>query len=223
MCIRDRTYSGSTDNVTLGDLDGDGHLDVLVAEDGARAVSYWRGAGDGSLEEQRRYGAGRPATSVAAGDFTGDGRADLMALVEPQGFANWYYPAVSLLAGVPAPWTDLGQGLFGTHGVPSLAGAGPATPGANAQLGLAGALEGAPAFLVGGLAQVDLPLLGGVLVPSGEFVVALTADAAGAIELPFQWPASQASGFQLLFQTWILDPGAPQTFAASNAVRAVQP
>ena len=94
------TYSGSTDNVSLGDLDGDGLLDILIANSGAQEISYWRGLGNGAFEPQRRFGAGRPPTSVVAGDYTGNGIPDLMILVEPQGFGNWYYPAVSLLEGL---------------------------------------------------------------------------------------------------------------------------
>jgi hypothetical protein len=217
------TYSGGTDNLTLGDVDGDGHVDVLVSDNSAQEISFWRGRGDGSLESQRRLGAGLATTSCAVRDFDGDGASDVMALVEPEGFGGWYYPAVTLLRGVPNPWEDLGQGLAGTHGVPALVGAGPATPAANAQGALDGALESAPAFLVVGISQLGLPLLGGVLVPTIDFILPLSTDAAGADLQTFHWPASQPSGAQLSFQTWIVDPGAIQGFAASNAVRATQP
>ena len=217
------TYSGGTDNVTVSDVDGDGSLDLLVANASSQDVSFWRNRGDGTFEPFRRYGAGRSATSLVHADWTGDGLSDLAVLVEPHGAGNWYYPALSILPGREALWTDLGQGLAGAHGVPVLTGAGTLIDGSNVFLELEGALESSVAFHVVGFASLTLPLLGGTLVPSPDAVLVIPTDLAGDSTLALQWPVGLPGSFELFFQTWILDGAAVQGVAASNAVRANQP
>ena len=99
-------YHGSycrSDNystVDLADVDGDGHLDAMIASFGAQDVAFWRGNGDGTFQELARYGDGRLAYDHEYGDFTGDGRGDLAVLVEPASPSNgWYYPGIILLRG----------------------------------------------------------------------------------------------------------------------------
>ena len=61
-------------SITVGDFDGDGTLDVAVANSD-RAVSMLLGNGDGTFQRGGNFGAGN--ASVAMGDFNGDGRPDL--------------------------------------------------------------------------------------------------------------------------------------------------
>lgn len=218
------SYSGYTDNVTVADLDADGDLDLLTANRNSQDISYWRNRGDGTYDEFVRYGAGRAAASLVPGDWTGDGRVDLGVLVEPLGgLGSWYYPALAILDGREAPWTDLGQGLAGAAGEPVLVGTGSLAPGTKLELSLANALGGSLAFHVIGFGELTIPLLGGVLVPTPDAFVALPTDLAGEGGYSLTWPATTPSGFELYFQTWVLDASAPQAVAASNAVRGTQP
>jgi Tol biopolymer transport system component len=117
-----------------------------------------------------------------------------------------------------APWADLGHGLAGATGIPSLVAQGSLAPLNTTRFELAGAAPGAPAVLIAGLDQIDLPLLGGVLVPLPVWVLPSTLDAAGAAALDVAWPLGVPSGLALYAQAWTLDAAGPQGVAASNAV-----
>ena len=217
------TYSGYTDDIEAADLDGDGLVDVLVADHDAQQISVWRGAGDGSLEDHVRYGAELPTETALVRDMDGDGTGDLVALVLPSAQNGWWYPAVTVLDGLQSPWSDLGLGLAGSVGTPTLSGAGAASPGANFALSLDGAAALAPTFLVVGTTRIDLPILGGTLVPSPDFLFTTATDAEGGDELLFPWPPNGAPGLELTFQSWVIDAAAAQGVAASNGLLGTQP
>lgn len=114
-------------------------------------------------------------------------------------------------------WRSVLGAMDGSLGSPRLEGTGSPVGTAPVSLELSGALPGAPAWLVGGLSRVDLPLLGGVLVPSLDVLVGILPDASGSLSVPFAWPGLPP-GFDLHFQAWILDPAGPAGFAASNGI-----
>ena len=72
------TAGNYPDAVALGDLDGDGRLDVAVASGNANSVSVLLGNGDGTFRAKEDYGTGWYPTSVAIGDLNWDGKPDLV-------------------------------------------------------------------------------------------------------------------------------------------------
>jgi hypothetical protein len=68
---------GSPDSLAVGELNGDGMVDVVTASQAADAVTVLLGNGDGTLLAQRRF-AVSGATSIAVGDFNSDTIADLV-------------------------------------------------------------------------------------------------------------------------------------------------
>lgn len=76
-------------SVAIGDVNGDGKSDLAVANfDNSvdevpwapGTVSVLLGNGDGTFQAQTTYPTGAGTVSVAIGDFTGDGRADLAVI-----------------------------------------------------------------------------------------------------------------------------------------------
>lgn len=68
--------------VAVGDLNGDGKPDVIVAMGGvsdAASVGVLLGNGDGTLGSQMLYGTAPSIASLAIGDFNGDGKLDWVA------------------------------------------------------------------------------------------------------------------------------------------------
>jgi hypothetical protein len=65
------------DSVVVADLNGDGHLDLAVADDTGTAVSVLLGNGDGTFQAHKDYAAGSFPHWVAVGDFNGDKALDL--------------------------------------------------------------------------------------------------------------------------------------------------
>ncbi len=118
------------------------------------------------------------------------------------------------------PWRVLGGGLKGTKDVPNLAGVGPLTAGSPTRLALRGASPSAPGWIVAGFSLLELPLLGGTLVPSPDVHAPILATAQGSLDLTFPWPAL-APGTELTAQAWFFDPGAPQGWSASNALTMI--
>jgi hypothetical protein len=64
-------------SVAIGDLNGDGRLDLVVANYTSGTVSVLLGNGDGTFGTKTDFGAGYGPASVAMGDLNGDGKADL--------------------------------------------------------------------------------------------------------------------------------------------------
>src|SRR5690348_9240552 len=63
--------------VAVGDFNGDGNLDLAVANLVSNDVSILLGNGDGTFQPALSYSAGSGPESITIGDFNGDGRLDL--------------------------------------------------------------------------------------------------------------------------------------------------
>lgn len=121
-------------------------------------------------------------------------------------------------------WDDLGEGLAGTYGVPTLAGSGWLTAGLPVSIDATDLLENASAALVAGFGQLGAPFKGGLMVPTIDLLITgLPTGALGELSLVAPWPPGIPSGFSIYMQVWLPDPAGPQGFAATNAVKGTTP
>ena len=125
---------------------------------------------------------------------------------------------------LPDPWTDIGFGLAGVSGVPSLAGTGQLTTGSAGTLVLANAAPAAPCLLFISLASSPVSFKCGTLAAQPiAFQFPLGTDGSGGLPLGWtSWP-SGLSGASLWFQYAIADGAAVCGVALSNALRADVP
>ena len=79
-------------SVALGDFNGDGKLDLAVANALDNSVSVLLGNGDGTFQTQTTYATGSGPYVVVANDFNGDGKLDLAVV-------NYSDNTVSILLG----------------------------------------------------------------------------------------------------------------------------
>jgi hypothetical protein len=228
----------------LGDLDGDGHLDLAIGANLDDDGGPERGAvwvvfldADGAVLSHAKISAtsgGFTATLdllddfgialAPLGDHDGDGVGDLAigSLWDDDGGVDRGAAYVAFLDA--GHWTPLGGALAGAGGFPVLAGSGTLVGGAPGAIALSNALPGAAAHLVVGFSALSAPFKGGTLVPNPSLVISgLPVSAAGTLLLLFVWPASLPPDFKTWLQFWIPDAGGPQGFAASNGLLAVTP
>jgi sulfatase modifying factor 1 len=166
-----------------------------------------------------------PTRLIRGGDFANSGA--LMA--SPTGLVGDLNMAaeganIGFRVGSLEPWEDLGGALVGTAGEPVQQGLGSLIPGALLRLTLTDANPASLAFLIAGFSRVDVPFLGGTLVPDPLFISpAASTGPAGEAAFALPWPSGVAPGTGLITQFWIVDQAGPQGFSASNAIRKVTP
>jgi hypothetical protein len=125
------------------------------------------------------------------------------------------------------PWTDLGFGKAGTHGMPVLSGFGTMGPLSPLVLTLENALENTTAWLAVGFATVYAPFKGGTFIPDiafPGFLAPVPTDGLGEVVLSDTTPPGSPPGFSFYAQYWIQDAGAAGApVSASNGLQGTTP
>ena len=94
------------DSVTAGDFNGDGYIDLAVANYCSNTVSILLNNGNGTFTQSSTPSVGSDPYSVTAGDFNGDGLLDLAV-------ANYCSNTVSILL-------NNGNGTFAQSSTPGV-------------------------------------------------------------------------------------------------------
>ena len=224
---------GFAANDLIVDLDGDGWNDVVICDidvdvpgvSGRIFVYHNPGGTIGeeiTLREERQTASpggwlGAPGLfqqdlvgghDVAAFDIDRDGDTDLV-LGRNNGTFVWTNDLDPIVC-----QEDLG---FGGPGGTTLSVCGPAlSTGSTADLLLAGAPPGAPAFLGFGFDVNPIPFAGGTLVPFPPAgVLGFVTDAAGEV----LQPVTGGGALELVVQFVVVDPLQAEGFQVSNAVQ----
>ena len=99
-------------SVAVGDLDGDGKLDLAVANEGSYAVSVYRNTssngsvGAGSFAIPIDFTTGTQPRSVAIGDLDGDGKLDLAVANQASGTVSIFRNMATSGSIVPSSFAD---------------------------------------------------------------------------------------------------------------------
>ncbi|MBM3975602.1 MAG: hypothetical protein FJ299_01275 [Planctomycetes bacterium] len=127
----------------------------------------------------------------------------------------------AVLPAQPPIWIDVGFAKPGTSGAPHLVGSGPLVAGSTNRVTLSNAKPLSTALLGVGANALNLPLLGGVLVPEPTLIFGQVTSSTGGASLSSTWPAGIPVGQPLYFQYWIQDSAASFGYSASNGLKAL--
>lgn len=130
---------------------------------------------------------------------------------------------VSLFHATVAPlWCDLPGGIPGALGLPTMTGQGTINLVRPLTLTIRNYQPHAPGILVIGTSAVNVPIFGGLLVPSLDVTLFVTGTGADIVHNA-NWLANLTPGFQAWFQVAFIDASAVQGLAASNGVKVTVP
>jgi hypothetical protein len=214
------------------DLDGDGHVDLVVFRDPVRDAYVFKGTGDGKTVEATAFSlAQAPGVAFTSDthlvDFNGDGRVDFGSGLSVQGPGSGPPQVVTVLDVTYAaggPVTDYGGKIRGSAGFPVQLVSGSFTPGTSTTFALSVAKPASMAFLVAGMQTAFTPYKGNVLVPQPDSVFGpLPVGPLGKLGLTFGWPSGLAAGDTVDVQFWMKDPSGVKGFAATSDAHIVQP
>lgn len=208
----------------VGDQNGDGVPDFAADDNGPKLYSGVDGSLILSYDPTPMVENPSVITWLAAaGDLDGDGVQEVIHSTSSQGAATQGGHVV-VYASSSDYLDDLGFALAGAFGDPLLTVEGTLDAGRTLRSSLSNCPAWTPAFLVAGLSEVHLPLVGGTLVPALDTVVGgLSTDLKGVHEWWSPVPPGMPSGTELIFQYWMLDASGPRGATASNAVKGVFP
>lgn len=119
-------------------------------------------------------------------------------------------------------WRNRLHGLAGAAGLPLLRATGTLQPASPFTF----TTEAEPNHLglfAFGFARIDLPLFGGVLVPTPDLLLVVLGDTAGASTIAGSWPVGIPGGLPHYAQSWLLDAANPAGFRSSNALQGTTP
>ena len=214
--------SVAIDLFELTDIDGDGILDVGVAQLLSSEVLTMRGAGDGTFVETTvisGFAHGVPRV-LAAAQLDADGRPDFVVLGYVVGGESTISTSLNHTYTVAEPYTDLGFALPGTTGYPILLAEGPLLAATPYAFTLANGPSAGLAGLVVGFSAIQAPFKGGTYVPFPDVQFqGLPLDASGTLVIAGTWPMLGAGGFPLYVQGWFQDPGAVAGWSSTSGVR----
>lgn len=83
----------SPSSIASGDLNRDGHIDVIITNSESNEVSILLGKGNANFQPQQQYATGNGPVAIAIGDLNGDGRLDIAT-------ANERSQDISVLIGI---------------------------------------------------------------------------------------------------------------------------
>ncbi|RKY21764.1 MAG: hypothetical protein DRQ55_03205 [Planctomycetota bacterium] len=205
---------------TFGDADGDGDIDLFVANrnqanffyvnDGASLVS--RGNGPVVL------GADDSRLGIFA-DLDNDGSVELAV-------ANTNSQPNDLFRSLLSRWVNLGSAWQPVPGSiePSLSAGGDLSGHSWVHYFVDTDVSTSSITLVVGLAQIDLAFRGGVLVPAPDLLVeGFSTNASGHLRMSFIIPDILPPELDLYHQVWIVDGSAPGGLVATNGLRGTTP
>ncbi len=207
-------------DVKVVDLDGDGYSDIAFTDyTGSRVLVL---VNDGALgfAQQQSFAARQWTHGLGLGNLDGDGHPDLAAT---NNYALANSVSVYRSRSDASLWTDVGNGLAGVNGEPTLKGAGLLLSGQTSKVQLSNAAPLTIATLVVGNQAVYTPGLGGVLVPALQMLWPMPTSAGGLASLALTWPANVPSGYTLWGQVWMPDAASPTGVSASNGLQIQAP
>ncbi|HYN64594.1 MAG TPA: hypothetical protein VES36_08320, partial [Candidatus Limnocylindrales bacterium] len=178
--------------------------------------------------EQKAYRTGWIVLHLPGAPPTAGQLADMVGILNQQS-TDWNASTLGLgtmdntLPPV-ATFTNLGNGLAGSTGVPLFTAVGSLVGGTAVKLSLTGAKPATTSILFIGFSLLGAPFKGGVMVPDPDFFLGgLPTGPTGSVVLNGNWPVGIPPGVQTWYQHWVVDAAGPKGFAASNALRATTP
>lgn len=200
--------NGAGDLAAL-DLDLDGELDLAVLAPLAAQVALLPGVGDGSFDAAQLLSVGSGPKRVLLADIDVTGSPDVLVSCADSHTLTLYASSEQSCG-----FASYGENLPAAH-VLELDGAGATARGGAIALTTTGLVAG-PCFTGLGIAGLELPILGGLVLVDLSFAGFLFARpvVAGSSTLALTIPWN-APGFVYRFQSLALDPSQPQGFAFS--------